>query len=111
MTVTVVPPAATVVAAAAFAHVPPTVVFATRRFDGSVSTKLEIVSPRKMGLVKVNVRDTVTPPSPIVVGEKLLVSCRGSPKGRPRTASRAIGDSEGGRIWRMPAAAGASPWR
>src|SRR2546430_772520 len=66
LTVIMLPPVTTVVAAAALLQVPPTVVLATARPLGSVSTKLTLRAgvPEPLLTVKVS---TVVPPELIVV--------------------------------------------
>ena len=74
LTAIVLPPAVAVVAAAAFAHVPPKAGgFPTTRPDGRVSVKPIFDSAGlPPGLVTVNIR-TVVPPPMMVVGEKTFV--------------------------------------
>ena len=74
LTAIVLPPAVAVVAAAAFAHVPPTAGgLPTTRPDGRVSVKKTFdTAGLPAGLVTVKVR-TVVPPELMVVGKKLFV--------------------------------------
>src|SRR5439155_4358282 len=73
-TVMTLPPAVTVVAAAALAQVPPTVALARIRLGGRVSTKPTFDrAGLPAALVTVNV-NTVVPPALIVVGENALFS-------------------------------------